>query len=49
MSGVEPVFGGDRGRDQAIDYAKNAPGIPVGAEIRVFDAVGAIVERIAAT
>ena len=43
--GVEPVFGGDNGRDHAIGYAKTRQGFGQG-EIRVLDAGGKIVETI---
>jgi len=43
--GVEPVFGGDNGRDHAIGYAKTRQGFGQG-EIRVLNAAGEIVEVI---
>jgi hypothetical protein len=43
--GVEPVFPGDRGRDQAIDYAKTRQGFSRG-EIRVLNSAGDVVETI---
>ena len=43
--GVEPVFVGLNGRDQAIDYAKTRQGYSQG-EIRVFNVAGEIVDTI---
>jgi hypothetical protein len=43
--GVEPVFAGLNGRDQAIDYAKTGQGYSQG-EIRVFNGAGEVVEMI---
>jgi hypothetical protein len=44
-SGVEPVFAGPNGRDNAIGYAKTRQGFSRG-EIRVQDKTGALVHTI---
>ncbi len=43
--GVEPVFAGARGRDQAINYAKTRQGFSLG-EIRVLNDAGEVTETI---
>jgi len=43
--GVEPVFLGERGREQAIDYARTRQGFGEG-EIRVLHCAGKLVEII---